>query len=235
MSYIRAMQKRPLVLSVVISALVLIASAYSFAAEPLASTKEIIEVLSAYHKAKAVQLTVDKTERSEVMGTEHLNHGLIFLSSGKFRWEIEKPEKTLLVFDGKTIWNVQYPSEDFGGKTQVLRQKVSKKTQSKMLLNLLLNTNSFDQQFSSKFENEKNGCRNYILNLKEKSDLSDIKICLSKAGAPADVSKVISSIRYKDEIGNETILDLKQTKFLNETMVEKFKYSPPKDAQVSDL
>ena len=72
-----------------------------------------------YQKSKMVSMNVEKTVVSEILAKETTYSGQIKLSSGKFRWENEKPEKTLLLFDGKNLFSVQYPSKEFNTGTQV--------------------------------------------------------------------------------------------------------------------
>ena len=98
-------------------------------------------------------MNVEKTVTSEMLAKETTYSGKIKLSNGKFRWENESPEKTLLLFDGKNLFSVQYPSKEFNTGTQVAKSKIDEKGKKQSIEYLAPNLNqckschSFDGKF----------------------------------------------------------------------------------------
>lgn len=182
-----------------------------------------------YQAAKTVEMNVEKTVKSDLLGKESKHQGKIFLAAGKFRWENTTPEKSLLVYDGKTIWSEQTPPPEFGGPVQVARGKVDKKTKSHILLSVLVDS---DIKKNFKVLDEKKDADDLIvqvaplqddLTVKEMSLILDVK------------TNTLKKVSYKDDIGNETTLSFSDVNFLKTEKKSLFKYQPPKDAQVTDL
>src|ERR1700722_4196260 len=67
-------------------------------------THDVDSVLASYRTAKAVKGKVKKTVVQEAMETSMSSQGDFFFSKGKMRLEMMEPERTPLVYDGKTIW-----------------------------------------------------------------------------------------------------------------------------------
>src|SRR4051812_1068293 len=94
-----------------IASALLLAPLYAKTAKPgaapaaaKASAADVESVLNRYRAAKAIQAKVKKTVTQEVMGTNNESEGMFYFSKGKLRLDIEKPEKSVLVYDGKNIW-----------------------------------------------------------------------------------------------------------------------------------
>ncbi|MBO9666740.1 MAG: outer membrane lipoprotein carrier protein LolA [Bdellovibrio sp.] len=212
-----------------ISALFLITS-FAFAAHAVSKTNTTLQKLSnKYRSAKLVEMSVEKTVKLELQGRETKYQGKIFLANGKFRWENETPEKTLLVFDGTTIWSVQYPPKEFGGNPQIAKGKVDKKTRSQILISSLLGG---DLQKSFKVVNEKSDGDNVLLEVSPTgSDLMIKSMNLVVDGKKS----LLKEISYKDDIGNLTTMKFSDIKFKDSANNSLFKYQPPKNVPVTEL
>ncbi len=185
-------------------------------------------ILQKYRGDKMSVLTVKKKVISELLGRENDYTGTIYLSSGKIRWETDTPEKSLLVYDGEMLWNVQYPPKEFGGDIQVTKTKPSTQTKGQNLLASLFGKEKITKIFDISKESGDKKLTLYALTPKKESlDLKDIKVVTK--------DKQVSSIKYKDEVGNATEIEFSKTRF--DAKVDKglFKYSPPKGAKVTDL
>lgn len=192
-------------------------------------TGALQKITKKYRNTKVVEMNVEKTVRSELLGKETRHEGKIFLGSGKFRWENSKPEKTLLVYDGKTIWSEQTPPPEFGGPVQVARGKVDKKTKSHLLLSTLLGT---DMKKNFKVLSEKKDGDILTVEVRPlKDDLNAQEMSLRLDTK----NNVLSEVSYKDDIGNLTTLTFWNVNFLKTEKKNLFKYQPPKGAQVTDL
>ena len=113
------------------------------------------QTIQKYQKSKMVSMKVEKTVISEILSKETTYSGQIQLSNGKFRWQNETPEKTLLLFDGKNLFSVQYPSKEFKSGLQVAISKIDEKGKKQILIASLLSPNSAKSKF--KVLNEKKG------------------------------------------------------------------------------
>jgi outer membrane lipoprotein carrier protein len=192
--------------------------------------KVLKETSRKYRTTKLVKIETNKKVTSELMGRTTNYKGVIYLSQGKFRWENETPDETLLMFDGETIWNVQYPPKDLGGQIQVARAKLTKTTKSQILISTLIGKESIDKNFE--VINEKTVDNILIIELKPLT--SDLRVKdLNLSIDPKD--KIILKISYKDDVDNLTVVELKNTEFLKKENSGLFKYEIPKDSQVTNL
>jgi outer membrane lipoprotein carrier protein len=187
------------------------------------------EVALKYKTAKLVEIKVEKTVKSELLGKVVSYEGVIYLAKGMFRWENSTPEKSLLLFDGRTIWSEQHPPKEFGGAIQVAKGLVDKRTKSHILISSLMgegldqNFRVVDQKADGPWVNMK------VVPIKDGLTLKEINLVIDPA------EKTMREISYKDDIGNLTSMKFKDIKFLKKNRLELFKYSPPKGSQVTDL
>ena len=65
------------------------------------------KVLEHLRSGKGFHSKLVKKVHSGQLGKDSESDGEIFFSKGKMRMEFEKPEKTLLVFDGELAWQEQ--------------------------------------------------------------------------------------------------------------------------------
>lgn len=197
----------------------------------LAKTSEALNaVTKRYRDAKMVEMNVDKTIKSELLGKETKDSGMMYLSAGKFRWETEAPQKSLLVFDGSTIWTVQYLPKEFGGGVQVGKSKVDKKTKSQILISTLLGNEPIEKNFKV-LKEEKNGDVTKVEVAPQGNDLTVKKLNL----VLNTKEKALSEVSYVDDVGNLTTLKFSKIGFKKTVDKKKFEYQPPSDAMVTDL
>jgi outer membrane lipoprotein carrier protein len=182
-----------------------------------------------YRSAKLVEMAVDKTVKSELLGKETKYSGKIFMANGKFRGENTTPEETLLVFDGTTIWSVQTPPKEFGGPVQVGKGKVDKKTRSQLLISTLLGE---DLEKSFKVLKEEKVGADSKIEIEPKGDGLTVKTLSLLIDTKKSELKELS---YKDDIGNLTTISFSKIQFKQKANNKLFKYQPPKDAQVTNL
>ncbi|WP_374076405.1 outer membrane lipoprotein carrier protein LolA [Bdellovibrio bacteriovorus] len=187
------------------------------------------KVTKKYRASKLVEMSVVKTVKSELLGKETKYDGKIFLANGKFRWENTTPEKTLLVFDGTTIWSEQTPPKEFGGPVQVAKGKVDKKTRSHILISALVGAD-LEKNFKIVKE-EKVGelVRLDVTPIYDDLTVKSLQVLLDPK------ENTMKEISYKDDIGNLTTMSFSNVKFQKKEKKNLFKYQPPKGAQVTDL
>jgi outer membrane lipoprotein carrier protein len=185
-----------------------------------------------YQGAGLVEMLVEKTVKSELMGKETKYLGKISLSAGLFRWENTQPEKSLLVFDGQNIWNEQASSPDFPGETQVARARVDKKNKSKILISSLMGRVSIFENFKILKEEKVGDLLTYSIQPK----VNDLNISQLRLSLSAKEKKVVE-ISYQDDVGNTTEMKFSSIDFKKKTSSSRnlFKYTPPKGAQVTNI
>tara|TARA_B110001454_G_scaffold219198_1_gene251594 strand:+ start:173697 stop:174344 length:648 start_codon:yes stop_codon:yes gene_type:complete len=193
-----------------------------------AATSSLDEVVSKYRNSKLVSMDVVKTVKSKVLSKETKFVGKIYLSQSKFRWDTDTPEKTQIIFDGKTIWNVQHPSAELPGPIQVAKSKVDKNTKKQILVATLLGTSEVKKNFKVLKTESLKDEKLYFLEPKG-SDLQIKDLVIHIAG------KKISAVSFKDDIGNQTDMNFKNVEFSKKEKSKLFNYAPPKDAQVITL
>lgn len=190
----------------------------------------LLGVVDKYNSAKLVTMKVTKVVKSELLGKETQYLGSISLSKEKFKLDTDTPDKAVILFDGVTLWNIQYPSKDIGGATQVLKSKLSKQNRSQILLSALLDKSSLKKNF--KVVNEENKDSEKIIAVEPLTkDLTakEIKLFIDSK------NKILKKISYNDDAQNLTTMTFSEVKFLNSVPKKLFKAEIPKDAQVTDL
>ncbi|WP_413576338.1 LolA family protein [Bdellovibrio sp. HCB290] len=199
----------------------------AFAAEK--SNATLKKVSQKYRTTKLVEMKVEKIDKLVLQGRENKFEGTLAISSGKIRWENTTPEKSLLVFDGTTIWSIQYPPKEFGGDPQIARGKVNKKNKSQTIIATLLGG---DLQGNFKVTDEKtDGDQSTLSIVPLKDDLSikDIKLVVNTKKV------VVDQISYQDDVQNVTTMKFSDVKFKSSVKKSLFKYEPPKGVPVTDL
>lgn len=188
------------------------------------------DVSKKYRASKLIKIEVEKKVTSDLMGKTTTYDGHIYLSQGKFRWENDTPDETLLLFDGQTIWNVQYPPKDLGGAPQVAKAKLDKNTKSQILISTLIGKEPIDKNFEI-IDTQKDGDLNIVKLKPLSSDVRVKDLILNVDGK----TKQIREISYKDDVNNLTVIQMKKTDFNYKDKNDLFKFKVPKDAQVTNL
>ncbi len=197
---------------------------------PSVDLKVLNEVTEKYRHAKMVKSDLTKTVKAELTGKETKNEGTIAISQGNFRIESLKPEKSILVFDGKTLWNEQSASEEFGGPAQVTKQKLSKSGKSQTLFATLLTKDPVTKHFKiNKLESRGDEILYFAESINNDFNVKDFKIVIENK------KKFVSEISFKDDIGNQTIMKFSNVEFKEIADKKLFNYKPPKGAQVTQI
>lgn len=192
-------------------------------------SKDLETVLDKYASFKVVRMDTSKEVYSDLLGKTKSYEGEIFLSKGKFRWDIKTPEKSYLIFDGKTLWSVQYPADPALGKIQVTKSAY-KNIKSHVLISALFDKEILNSKFSIKSSEDKN-LEKFELVPKTKIELNTKKIEFL-----VDTKKnEINSLSYVDEIGNKTSIKFLKVEFTNKIGRKLYEYKAPPNAQVTQL
>jgi len=191
---------------------------------------ELDEVLEHYRKSETIILEVRKTIKNPVLDKEVLSKGMIRFVKGKFYWETTEPEKNLVIYDGSTLWTVQYPPVEFKDMAlQVAKMGIKSKKNSPIILTEIFGERPLDSIFKVKTGGKNGALINYELN-EIKSEFG-VKNLILKIDTK---EKRVASIEYKDEVDNETKVEFRSTQFNVKIRSTLFNYKPPKNAKVTE-
>lgn len=188
----------------------------------------LFEVASKYRKTGLVTIQFTKTVKSNLLGKESKFKGTIYLGANKFRMNVEEPEKNQIIFDGSTIWNVQFPPKELPGPVQIAKAKLDKNSKKQILISTLISKDGLQRNFKLNKEEKQDFTTKYFLTpLNPELNLKSLEVNVKE-------SKFIS-LTYKDDVGNLTHLDFEKTEFSSKTNLKIFKYKPNKEDQVTNL
>lgn len=196
----------------------------------LEAEKSINEVFAKYRKSNFVEIEIEKIVVSEIMGTEKVYKGEAIVGSKKFRFASEAPEKALVVYNGKTLWNIQYPSNGSEGKTQAARVAINKKSRGQIFLLELLQESSVLKEFDLSDES-KDGAQLKVT-AKPKAGKMDLNLMTLKFDLK---SKRLSEVEYTDDLSNKTTFKLLKQSNRKKVESKNFEFKPGKDVEVVDL
>ena len=213
-------------MSKVIYILVLICSSLSLAAPEKVTVHQVI---NKYRNSPAVMMNLNKTVKMKLLGETQKSSGSLYLSSNKMRYEIKKPEKNLVVVNDKSIWIENRLPKNLGGKIQVthLKTKTGQDKVKGFLAAFFGNRNIKDDMAFEKIDES-----NYKITFKKKSKIKDLKS--AKIGIDQE-GETITYLEYEDKISNITRHDFSGVNFQKSKDVSKFSYTPPKNADVTEM
>jgi outer membrane lipoprotein-sorting protein len=204
----------------VISGLLMVA-----AAKEKLSVRDVDSVLSKYREAQGFRAKIKKVVQQEVLGTESSGDGEFYFAKGKLRLEMQEPENTTLVYDGKYVWLESRVDKKTIEVTKIKSRELKK---SDSLLAALFDRKDILQTFklvSAKAEDSV-----HVFSFKPK----DIKKTEIRALEIALKEKDIQRITYKDDRENRVSFQFKD--LTREAVpAEHFAYSPPKGANITEM
>lgn len=202
-----------------------------FAAKLAAPQREVEETLASYRESRTFKSKVKKTITQELMGGEpSTSEGDFYFSKGRLRLQIEKPEPTLLVYDGKFIWFESRISE--GSETKILVTKMKsqqlKKTDS--LLAVLFDRRDFLKLFKLVKSDSSGELKSYsfVPQDPKKSEVQTLALTLNPT------SKEIRKVTYTDAVENKIEIDFLKTE-KTDVPQSTFQYQPPKGADITEI
>lgn len=182
------------------------------------------------YKTTSHFMYVSKEVTQALLEKTKLSKGELYIApKGKIRLEIKDPERSLFIMDGKNIWVVDYPVDGMQNKVQILQGKIDKSLKSQVFLGFLFGSNKIIDEFKLEDSKANDAQTTYIFKPKKKEQ--DVQ----KAEIQVDTDKeLITSISYWDGLGNKTsLLFSKQTS--KDIPDEKFKFTPPANAEITNL
>lgn len=198
-----------------------------------ATLKLVKTIFGRYQKAGAIKIDITKRVVLALLEEEKLSQGTLLLSKGRMRLEIVQPERSLLVVDKNAIWIESVTPKEFGSKVQVLKIKSKEfAKQSKAPIAMLLGQSKVWDEFKIKNESDKSNDTKVLTLVPKKKgamgEMQSIGLELSKR------DQQILSLNYKDDLENETHFQFKNTDFKAKGFGSRLKYTPPKDAEITE-
>lgn len=200
------------------------------AAQKNAKIIELQSVLNKIQKASFVQMQTKRTVLSELMGTETVYEGTLSFSQKLFRWDHQLPEKSMILFDGKVFWSVQYTDKNDNKK-----MNISKSTQRNLIekqngISVFVGNSQVAKSFKVKKSTEEKGQVTLELeSVTQNPQLQNLKVVYLKKDL------ALKSLEFLDEVGNLTKIDFLNTKFQSKAPTKFFSFKPPQGAQVTEL
>lgn len=192
---------------------------------------EVEKTLASYRQSRTFKAQVKKIITQELIGGEPTtSEGDFYFSKGRLRLEINKPEPTILVFDGKYIWFESRIGEGAEQKIVVSKMKSQQIKKSDSLLAVLFDNKEILKTFKlNEVKNLEVG-KQFIFSPKDskKSEVQRLELVL------APKAKEILSVTYTDTLDNKVEIHFSNTEKAN-VAKEKFSYKPPKGADVTEL
>lgn len=186
--------------------------------------------LTKYSQSQLVTMKVEEKQFSNLLGKEKKVAGVVSLSKGKFRYDIKGNEDSMILFDGKYLWTVQFPNKDLGGRVQITKTRSGKVANSQLILNLLGEPRNVYNQFTVQQESAGAEESVYVLTPKNrKSNLKHVSLFLNNKNLQ------IQRLKYRDDVENEVDLTIKDTDFVSKPTGSVFEFTPPKNSQVIEL
>lgn len=217
-------------------------SQWSFAEPPVQQSKPqalskqdhtALEALDRrYQEASSVSMLVERTVKSGLLGHERKAHGTLLLSGGMLRMELNGDEKTLLVVNKRSFWAVTYPEPEFkDAPVRVVQADIgNKKAKTQNLVGLLSQGGLFKQFTPTGTHTLEGGSTVYFLQPKKGvAEFKRAQIVISKDG------KKIESLRYWDELDNESHFEFKDVVFGKKVDEKLFTFTPPKNSEIMTL
>jgi outer membrane lipoprotein carrier protein len=196
--------------------------------EAKVSGADIKKALSNLRQSPMVTLEVEKKTKSELMGTETIAPGTIYLSPKKFRWDSKGNENSKIYYDGKTIWTIQEPPKGFKAPPQITKMKMDKKSESQIFLNSLFKEN-FNDQFKLIKKTKINDVWEFRLRpLKKNLGVKELSLKITDKNQVKEIS-------YVDEIQNKIVIQINKTTFSKKLNAATFQFKPPAGSRVNEL
>jgi outer membrane lipoprotein carrier protein len=168
------------------------------------------------NKINSMQATFEQKVFSEHKKLLHTYHGnMAFKKPNMFRWQVEKPEETLLVTDGKSLWNYDI------GLEQVTIQKYTANKDVSPISFVLDDPNKLASNF------DVGAAANDCFKLTPKKDnpnFVQVAVCFKRDN--------IASVEINDHFGQTSMFYFSHIKHNQNIANAKFSFTPPAGVDV---
>jgi outer membrane lipoprotein-sorting protein len=189
------------------------------------SASPVNRVLDRYRQAGSVEAKVKKTVSQEWSGAQTESEGLFYFAKGKLRLDIEKPDRSTLVYDGKSIW-LESRLDD--NHIQVSHMKAGDLRRSDSLLAAIFDRKDVLKDFKLLKSKAMEGQKIYTFAPRHEKGTEVRELVVALKG------KEIRRISYKDQLENEVTFEFSDVTE-GAKASPKLNYKPPKGADVTEI
>ena len=180
-----------------------------------------------YQKNSGIHIKLKKTVESGILGTSKTSEGEVWIGQGKMRLHIIKPEASKIVADGTSLWIESPAPSDFkGSQTQVLKLCLSsKQVKSQGLFQILTKGGVLKHFQVSGVQKSKEQITYFLQPNKTFLEFKRVNIVVNRQ------SSEIKTLKYWDQMDNQTLYSLIETQFNQNFKKTLFAYTPPKGSK----
>lgn len=196
---------------------------------PKGAQAEIDKALAPLQTKSGVELSLKRKSVNSLLAREKNGEGKLFYRKGKLRLEMQSPDESLLVLDGKTVWLETKLDKEMGGKTIVSKTSTRSLKKSSTLLTALLENGRLAKEFKLSKRKEENGevKLDFLPKVADKSEIQTLSLWIDGAG--------LRKVLYTDDKENEVTFEFGEPMPLDSKSDQLFVYKPPKGAEVTEF
>lgn len=200
-------------------------------AKKLDVSGELKATLKDLKKKDGIAVEIKKSSTNLTMGTTKAGSGKLLYWSGKLRLEMNPPEQTLLVMDGKYLWLESQFVQDTEKRILVTKAKLKGLKKANALWATILGNNDIMSEFKTK--NRKVDGNSVTLELvpKAKAESEIVKLIFVYSIKPYK----LMALTYVDDRDNEVTYQLGEPRSIDGDVKSIFIYEPPKGANVTEI
>ena len=195
-------------------------------------TKILKDIEMKYSSARSVQMSVKKEVMMPAMKRTRTYEGtLIIKPKGRFKFELTKPSRSLVIVDSQKVWIVDYPADPtIDNVVRVISSKEPQKMQSPVLVTFLMGKGSLLDHFKIEKQTVVGPLVQFDLKPKEaEGDVKKLRLTVNSG------TKLISTIEYTDQIDNKVRFVFDNVEFGKPVLDAVFKFTPPKGAEITEM
>lgn len=200
------------------------------AAKPVSAHVILEASLRPFKGKTGIEIPFQKKTMNTLIGKERKSDGKLFVRSGLFRVEINPPEKSLVVMDGKTLWLENSIEAQQGIKILVTKASSKKLQKTSTVIGAILDSKKILKEFK-------------ILKQKKLNDEIEIELAPRKKDSEIQSLTLRSQVKghrltrvtYLDDKENQVEFTLGQPAALSAKSNLLFRYTPPKNAEITEL
>lgn len=188
-------------------------------------------MIQRYKSETPVKVKIRKRVQSPYLVKEKVSSGELKLDKGIFRLDLEKPDNSTMVLDGKNIWLETRLDPEMGGQVQVSKFAMNDTRRANAVFAILFDDRDINEGFELVYIDRTDGeAKRFEYEPKTPaSDYKKIAIVISKK------KNQLVSFSYEDELENKVIYDFGKTEFKAKVKKWQLEYTPPKGVKPSEF
>ncbi len=194
-------------------------------------TPVVSKLIQRYKTEIPVKVKIRKRVRSPYLVKEKVSSGELKLGEGIFRMDLDKPDSSIMVLDGKNIWLETRLDPSMGGEVQVSRFTMNDTRRANAVFAILFDGRDIQEGFRlQSITDNKDDTKTFVYEPKKPAaDYKKIAISISTN------KKQLVSFSYEDDLENQVIYDFGKTEFKAKIKKWQLEYTPPKGVKPSEF